>query len=37
MKEKELFALIKSVEALSQKLDNYGNKFAPSKPDAIPI
>ena len=26
MKEKELFALIKSVEALSQKLDNYGKK-----------
>lgn len=37
MKEKELFALIKSVEALSQKLDNYGNKFELSKPDAIPI
>ena len=27
MKEKELFALIKSVEALSQKLDNYGNRI----------
>ena len=26
MKEKELFALIKSVEALSQKLDNYGKR-----------
>jgi uncharacterized membrane protein len=27
MKERELFALIKSVEALSKKLDNYGNRI----------
>ena len=36
MKEKELFALIKSVEALSQKLDNYGNRVELLKPGSIP-
>ena len=36
MKEKELLALIKSVEALSQKLDNYGNRIELLKPSSIP-
>jgi len=36
MKEKELFALIKSVEALSQRLDNYRNTIEPTQLGSIP-